>query len=50
MEDAYEDKLKRTREKIKRSQTEKANMILPKAEAKRLNKSYTQEVKIGGNY
>lgn len=49
MEDAYEDKLKRTREKIKRSQTEKANMIIPKAEA-RLKKSYTQEVKIGGNY
>ncbi|KAL1215080.1 hypothetical protein V5N11_007658 [Cardamine amara subsp. amara] len=47
MEEADKQKAKRIREEIKRSRTKKTNLVIPNTEAKRLNKSYTQEVKIG---
>lgn len=50
MEEADKQKAKRLREEIKRSRTKKTNLVIPNTEMKRLNKSYTQEVKIGGNY
>lgn len=51
MEEADKQKAKRIREEIKRSRTtKKTNLVIPNTEVKRLNKSYTREVKIGGNY
>lgn len=49
MEEADKRKAKRIREEIKRSRTKKTNPVTPDAEVKRLSKSYTQEVNIGGN-
>ncbi|CAH2044043.1 unnamed protein product [Thlaspi arvense] len=47
MEEAYEERAKRIRDEIKRSRTKKTKPIIPKTEVKRLNKLFTQEVKIG---
>ena len=49
MEEADKQKSKRIREEIKRSRTKKSNLVIPNTQVKRLSKSYTQEVKIGGN-
>lgn len=49
MEEDDKQKAKRIREEIKRSRIKKTNPVIPKIEVKRINKSYTQEVKIGGN-
>lgn len=49
LEEADKQNAKRIREEIKRSRTKKSNPLIPKTEVKRINKSFTQEVKIGGN-
>ncbi|KFK27892.1 hypothetical protein AALP_AA8G443400 [Arabis alpina] len=47
LEEADKQNAKRIREERKRLRTKKTNPVIPKTEVKRVNKSYTQEVKIG---
>ncbi|XP_018490382.2 remorin 1.4, partial [Raphanus sativus] len=49
MEDAYKEHAKRMREEAKSSRKKKTSPVLiPKAEVKRINRSFTQDLTIGG--
>lgn len=49
MEEAYKENAKRMREETKRSRKKKTNPVIAKSEVKRINRSYTQDLTIGGN-
>ncbi|KAF8089547.1 hypothetical protein N665_0502s0014 [Sinapis alba] len=48
MEEAYKEHAKRMREETKRSRKKKTNSVIPKTDVKRINRSYTQDLTIGG--
>lgn len=49
MEEAYKEHAKRMREETKRSRKKKTNPVIAKSEVKRINRSFTQDLTIGGN-
>ncbi|KAG2263554.1 hypothetical protein Bca52824_070633 [Brassica carinata] len=48
MEEAYKEHAKRMREETKRSRKKKTNSVILKTEVKRINRSYTHDLTIGG--